>query len=137
MRDAKTFTGGVDEIASQFFRRRVRDRVNHGMQLAIALFETREQALDIFIFRNIAHKPFCSRKRQNQVSRFLLQALVLIGNGQLHAGRVQSLRNGPRDRTLVRDSEHNGSTALEIRGHVGSLGMEKNSRHRRFGNCVI
>ncbi len=131
MRDAEAFAGGVDELALQFFRGSVSDRVHKRMQLAVALVERGEEAADLLVFRHVAHVGFGAGQGQDQILRFLFQALVLVGDGQLHAGGVQSLGDGPRDGTLVGDSENYGVTALQVCRHGCSLGMGKNNSRRR------
>ena len=68
-------------------------------------------------FENVAHESFRARQRQNQVFGFLLQPFVLIRDGEVHSRRVQPLRNGPRDRALVRHSKDDRRAALQLLKH--------------------
>ena len=82
------------------------------VQLAVAFFECGEKAVDLFVFADVAHVGFGAGEREDQIFGFLLQTLVLVGDGELHAGGVKSLGDGPGDRALVGDSEDDGVTAL-------------------------
>ena len=50
----------------------------------------------------------------DQVFGLLLEALILIGNRELHAGCVQALSDRPRDRALVGDAKNHTGTALKV-----------------------
>jgi hypothetical protein len=65
------------------------------VQLPVTLFQCCEEAVDLFIFADVAHIGFSAGKREDEVFRFLLQTLVLVGDGKLHAGGVQSLSDRP------------------------------------------
>src|SRR5271168_1786156 len=95
------------------------------MQLAVTFFEGGEEAVDFFVFADVAHEAFGSGQGEDEVSGFLLQALVLVGDGELHAGGVQSLSDGPGNRAFVSDSEDDGVAALEVSGHWCSLEGER------------
>src|SRR5580700_4928925 len=95
------------------------------VQLAVALFERGEETGNFFVFADVAHVAFGAGQGEDQVSGFLLQALVLVGDGELHARGVQSLSDRPGDRALVGDSEDDGITALQVSGHEGSLEWER------------
>src|SRR3982074_3372537 len=99
--------------------------MNQRMQLAVALFQRGEEAVKVFVFGNIAHVSFGAGKGQDEILRFLLQPLILVGDGQLNAGGVQSLGNRPGDGALVRDPEDNGVAALKVREHGFSLEGER------------
>src|SRR5258708_27068029 len=95
------------------------------MQFSMAFLESGEQALDVFVLGDIAHVGLRSWQGENEVLGFQFQPLVLIGDGELHAGGVESLCDGPGDRALVGDSEDDGVTALQVRGHECSLEWER------------
>src|SRR5208282_5612173 len=111
-RNAEAFARRVEEVALEFVGGGVGDRVHQRVQFAVAFFERGEEAGDVVVFRYVAHIGFGAGQGENEVPGFLLQALVLVGNGQLHAGGVQSLGDGPGNRTLVGDSEDDAGTAL-------------------------
>ena len=125
MRDAKAFARGVDEVSFQFVGGSVGDGVHQRVQLAVALFERGEEAVDFFVFADVAHVSFGAGQREDEILGFLLQALVLVGDGQLHAGGVQSLGDRPGDGALVGDSEDDGVAALQVREHECSLEWER------------
>src|SRR6184192_4469270 len=52
--------------------------MHQNMQLVISFLKLAKQSLDFIVVGNIAHKGFRAGQRQNQVSRFLLQSLILI-----------------------------------------------------------
>jgi hypothetical protein len=104
-RDAKAFARGVDEVSFEFVGGSVGDGMHQRVQLAVALFECDEEAVDFFVFADVAHVGFRAGEGENQVFGFLLQALVLVGDGELHAGGVQSLSDRPGDRAFIGDSE--------------------------------
>ena len=95
------------------------------MQFAVAFFQSGEEAGDFFVFRDIAHIGFGAGQRENEIFGFLLQAFILIGDGEFHAGGVQSLGDGPCDGAFVGDSEDDGGAALQVSGHVGSWERER------------
>ena len=88
--------------------------MHQNMQLVISFLKLAKQSLDFIVVGNIAHKGFRAGQRQNQVSRFLLQSLILISHCQLCAGIVQPLRDRPRNRALIGDSEHDRHTSMQI-----------------------
>ena len=67
--------------------------MHQNMQLVISFLKLAKQSLDFIVVGNIAHEGFRAGQRQNQVSRFLLQSLVLISDSELRARIVQSLRD--------------------------------------------
>ncbi len=107
------------------------------MQLAVALFQRGEEAVDFFVFADIAHVAFSARQGQDEVFRFLFQAFVLVGDGELHARSVQSLRDGPGDGALVGDSENDSVTALQVRGHECSLEWERITGGRKSQKAEV
>src|SRR6202011_1695815 len=117
-------------VSLEFFSRCVGNGVNQRVELAVSFFQGREQAVDVFVLGDITHVAFGTGQGEDEVSRFLLQPRVLVRNGKLHAGGVQSLCNGPGDRALVGDSEDYGSTALQVKGHGCSLEWERISAER-------
>ena len=110
--DAKAFAGGVEEIAFEFVGGSVGHGVHERVQLAVPLFQGGEEAVDFIVFAYVAHVGFGAGQRENEIFGFLLQTLVLVGDGELHAGGVKSLGDGPGDRALVGDSEDDAVTAL-------------------------
>src|ERR1700677_2065142 len=95
------------------------------MQLAVPFFQRGEQARDFFIFADVAHISLGPRQRQNQILRLLLQPLVLVSDGELHTRGMKSLRDRPRDGTLVGNSEDDTVAALQIERHACSLEWER------------
>src|SRR5207253_2554406 len=80
----------VHEIARQFFGRSVSYAVHQRVQFAVASLQLFKKQRDFFVLRNIAHESFRARQRQNQVFRFHLHPLILIGDGKVSPCRVQS-----------------------------------------------
>jgi hypothetical protein len=76
-----------------------------------------EGAIDFFILGDVAHEALRARQRVDEILRLFRETLVLIGDGQLHSGGVQALRDGPRNRALVGDSEDNRRPAFQLKGH--------------------
>src|SRR5208283_2062477 len=113
-RDAEAFARGVAEVSFEFVGGSVGDRVHQRVQLAVALLESGEETCNFFVFGNVAHVGFGAGQRKNEIFRFLLQTHVLVSDGELHAGGVQSLGDGPCNRALVGDSEDDGNTALQV-----------------------
>src|SRR5215472_225687 len=121
MGDTKSLASGIYEVSLQFLGGGISDRVYQRMQIAVLRFQLFEEASDVFVFGDVAHIAFGARKRQDEILRFLLEALILIRNGKLHAGGMQSLSDRPGDRAFVRNSEDNGVLALQISRHSVSL----------------
>ncbi len=124
MEPPSSISGAADEISLKLVGGGVSDRMDQRMQLAVALLQRGEETVNVFIFRNITHVRFGAGKGQDEIFCFLLQPLILVGDGQLNAGGVQSLGNRPGDGALVRDPEDNGVAALKVRGHGFSLEWE-------------
>src|SRR5690242_133184 len=101
MRDAETFPRRVDEFALQFLRRRKRHTVHNAVEHAVPRLQFLEKLCNLVVEGNIAHKSRRARQIVDQVLRFLLQALILIGDGQPPTRPVQLLRNRPRDAALI------------------------------------
>ena len=78
------------------------------MQRSVARLQRFEQLRDFFIAGDIALKCLRARQAEDHVPGFLRQPLVLIGDRELPARRVQLLRNGPGDAALVGNAEHDG-----------------------------
>src|SRR5580658_8013501 len=98
------------------------------MEFPVAGFQLFEKLRDFFVLRNIAHESLCARKRENQVFRLHLHALVLISDGEVRPCRVQSLGNCPGDRALVGHSEDDRCTTLQVLKHSWNLrGKRKNT----------
>ena len=49
MRDAKALAAGVDELAPQFFGRRIGDGVDEDVELAVLLLERGKQRCDLLV----------------------------------------------------------------------------------------
>ena len=104
---------GGDEFAFQFFGRGKGDAVHQHMQLAVTLLELDEQPVDGRIVGYIAHEAFRARQGSDQIPGFQFQTFVLIGDRQFRARLMQSLRDRPRDRALVGDSEDHRNSTFE------------------------
>ena len=105
-RDAKALPTGVGEFAFQVLGGSVGDAVYQRIELAIALFQLLEELRDLFVARDVALESLRVGQLRDQVGGFLLQALVLIGDGELRPGLLHLLRNGPRDAALVGHAKH-------------------------------
>ena len=105
-RDAEAFAAGVHKLALQLFGGRERDAVHQGVKLAVTRLELLEQLRDLLVAADVALERLRIGQRRDQVIGFLLQPLVLIGDGQLRARQLHLLRDGPRDAALVGDAKH-------------------------------
>src|SRR4051794_23183273 len=88
------------------------------VKLAIFLLQFGKQGVDLLITRDVAHERLGARKRSYQLVSFLFQTLVLIGNGELRPGRLQPLRDRPRDAALIRNSKYNRCLAVHRLRHL-------------------
>src|SRR6266446_1203961 len=105
VRDAKSFARGVEELALQFLRGRESHAVHDAVQHAVSRFQFLKELGDLLVRRDVAHETRGTWQIGDQILRFLLEPLVLVGNRQPPAGLVQFLRNGPRDAALVGEAE--------------------------------
>src|SRR5579871_5572705 len=122
MGDAEAFAAGIDKFSFQFSWGGESNTVHENVQLAVTLFELRECSGDFFVPGDVAHETLGTWERIDQVFGFLGEALVLVGQPEVHAGGVQALRDGPGDGSLVRDSKDDSIAALEVVGHGRSPG---------------
>ena len=83
------------------------------MQFAVTLLELHEQPVNGCIVGHIAHEAFGARQGSDQILGFQFQTLVLVGDDDFGACVMQSLRNRPRDRALVGDSENDRNAAFK------------------------
>jgi hypothetical protein len=120
MRDPKTFARCMYEIGLQFLRGSIGDTMHEHVQLAVAFFQFREYPLNVFILANVAHESFRPGKRQNQILRLLLQALILVCHCELCPSLMQRLRNRPGNAAFIGDSEDDGHAAFEAERHGSS-----------------
>ena len=111
-RDAEALAAGVGELALQLFGGREGDAVYQRVEFAVARLQLLEQLRDLFVAADIALKGLRIGQRRDQVIGFLLQALVLVGDGQLRPGLLHLLRNGPGNAAFVGHAEHHHRTAV-------------------------
>src|ERR1700758_1532382 len=111
----------MQKLSCQFSCGGESNTVHKDVELAITLFELCKRAGDFFILGDVAHEALSSGKRIDQIFGFLGEALVLVRQGQVHAGGVQALRDRPGNRSFVGNAKDDGVPAFEVVGHVGLL----------------
>ena len=91
--------------------------MNENVQLAVSVFQLRENAGDVIVLGNVAHKSLGAGKRKDEIFGFLFETLVLVGDGQFCSGGMQTLCDGPGDAAFIGDSEDDGHAAFEAERH--------------------
>ena len=113
MRDAERFPAGVHEFAFQRVLRRKRDGVQQQMQLAEFLADVLENTGDVLVLGDVARQD--QRVGAERAGEFLdvfLQAFALVSEGELRAGLMPRLGDGPRDGAFVGDAEDDSEFAV-------------------------
>jgi hypothetical protein len=75
--------------------------------------ERREDGADVRVGADVALVEERVGQRGGQLLDVLLDALALVGERQPHPRRRQRLGDGPRDRALVGDAEHDAGLSVE------------------------
>ena len=117
MRNAETLARGGYKLSLQFVGGSKSHAVYQNIQLPVTLLEFLEEPGNLGVIGNVAHKSLSPRERSNQIPSFLLQSLVLIGDGELGAGIVQALRDRPGNAAFVRYSEDNRDSTFKTGRH--------------------
>src|SRR5438477_20967 len=76
-----------------------------------------EGGMDFFVLEEVSHEGLRARQLVAEILGLCGEPLVLIGDGQLHSGGLQALRDAPRNRALVGDSKDNRRPAFQLKGH--------------------
>ncbi len=114
MRDAEAVAAGVDEFTLEIGGGSEGNGVHKNVELAVLLFESGEQGVDLGVDGNVALKAGGPGQVGDEAFGFELHALVLITDGQRGAGRVQLLGDAPGDGTLVGQPEDHGRLTCQI-----------------------
>src|SRR5512141_2420832 len=117
MRDAECITRRRHEIVLQSFRWSVGDAVYENIEFAVAGLQFLEHLLDVAVIGHVALKRLGAGKGYDEILGFESHALVLVHDGQLRTGFLQTLRNAPRNAALVRDAKNGSNFSFEINGH--------------------
>ena len=88
------------------------------VQLTEVLLQLRIERVDFRVTRNIALKGLCPRQGSDQVMGLGFHALILISNGELCSGLIQTLGNGPRDAAFVGHAKNNHVLSLHAQHSV-------------------
>ena len=113
MGHAKPFALGGQELALEILLARVGDGMHERVEAAEVALDTGEDRGDLGVGADIARIEHRARQGRGQLLDVFLEALALVGEGQPHAGPGQRLRDGPRDRAFVGDTEDDAGFAVE------------------------
>ena len=109
----------IGEAALEILRRSERDRVDEDVELPTEhVSDLGEDAGDRRVVADVELRDERARHRLGQVADVLLDALALERERELGAAGGQPLRDRPRDRPLVGDSEDECFLSLEHRGRL-------------------
>src|SRR5205807_3824315 len=99
--------------------------MHQGVNTSIPLLEFGKEAIDIRIKRHVALERVRLTQIGDEVSSLLFKSIVLISNSEPRAMLAQTLRNGPRNAALVRDSENHTGTAFHRQHDMQVLAMDR------------
>jgi hypothetical protein len=91
--------------AGELLALRERDRVHDAVELTERLADGFDQPVDVALARDVAGQDRLHAEVGGEVAHVLLEALVGVGECELHALALQRLGASPRDRALVRHAE--------------------------------
>jgi hypothetical protein len=77
-----------------------------------------EDAFHVFVGTDVALRHVRARDRLRELADALLDPLALVGERELRSALGQPLRDRPRDRATIRDTENQAALAL-VRSHGG------------------
>ena len=82
---------------------------------------------DLVVAGDVALKAFGAGKGGNEVVGLLLEALVLVGDGEAGSCLLHLLGNGPRDAALVGHSKYHNCASVHATCHAfeSSSGADK------------
>jgi hypothetical protein len=115
---------GLDEALLQVVRLREGDRVDEEIEATKAADDGVERLLDRGVVARIHLDAEVRADAGGEVADVLLDALTLVGEGQLGTLPVQLLRDAPRDRAPVRDTADESELAFEHWG-LRRAGVER------------
>ncbi len=105
---------GAREVVLQRVGGSEADAVDQDMELAVALFELGEDAVDIGVGGDVALEGWAPRKVGDQVLGVGAEAFILIADGEVDSGGVKLLGDGPGDAAFVGEAEDDGGAAFQI-----------------------
>jgi hypothetical protein len=89
------------------------DGVHEGVEPAEVALDAGEDRRDLGVDADVTRVEHGAGQRGREFLHVFPQPIALVGEGQAHPCARQGLRDGPGNRALVGDAEHDAGLALE------------------------
>ncbi len=105
--------GGLDEAAGQRLARGEGDRMDQDVEPVPGLAQPREGGVDLGVDADVHRHDQRRAERGRELDYAILDAVVLVGEGELRALPLHGLRYAPGDRTIGGQAHHQGLSSRQ------------------------